>query len=39
MLKVEASKTGVDEYKGYFPAGYMEETSSLEIKVNSLKVV
>ena len=33
--EIEASKTGVDEYKGYFPAGYMEETSSLEIKVNS----
>lgn len=33
--EIAASATGIDEYKGCFPAGYMEETTSLNIKVNS----
>lgn len=33
--KLPASAIGTDEFTGCFPAGYMEETASLKVKVNS----
>lgn len=34
-MKIPVSAIGVDVYKGCFPAGYMEEASTVKIKVNS----
>lgn len=33
--KIPASAVGIDNYTGCFPAGYMEETSSVKITLNS----
>lgn len=33
--KIAESKEGIEEYSGLFPAGYMEEASSLNIRIKS----